>query len=101
MTEITVTAKTVTADGDEDIFGPYNTIQDIVLVQYILHKHLGNHISVSYGDGEYLLKYVDNNDDFEAKLHSIFEPFDELPYKYNYAYAFLKNHHLIFSVKHF
>ena len=105
--EITVIAKTVTADGDEDIFGPYNTIQDIVLVQYVIHKYLGNHIRVDYcarndgrgSDGEYVLNYVNNNDEIKEKLESILESFNDLPHKYNYAYEFLKNHHLKISIK--
>jgi len=98
MTEITVIAKTVTEDGDEDIFGPYNTILDFIIVQYTLHKHFGKNISVTYcesHDGEYVLKYIDNNDEFK----NIFESFDDDLYKYAYAYPFLKNHHLTFLIK--
>ena len=48
---------------DESIL---NTIQDIVLVQYVIPKYLGNHIRVDYcarndgrgSDGEYVLNYV-------------------------------------------
>jgi hypothetical protein len=109
MNKITIIAKTITEYGDEDEFGPYNTIQDLVMVQYTIHKHLGNHISVNYSDGEgrdgegrdgkYVLTGIDNNDDFKVKLNSIFESFNDVPYKYNYTYGFLKNHHLIFTIK--
>ncbi len=86
--------------GDECALA-FNDILDYSMVQYTIHKYLGNHIQVDMvndwrREGEYILTYFDNNSECREKITAILEPLSNAPYKY--TFECFKNNSLKFII---
>ena len=101
MYSIILLAKTVNEGGDEDVFGPYNVIQDYLTITTVLHKHLDKEldipVSICVGalNGEYIVNILDeySKDECIELIEAINEPV--VP---QFNYSFLENHHLKFDI---